>query len=192
VSGAFCAVEQIPSGSFIIDMGVTPQTVSNGLKPYGLVYEMLNTYRVPIKWVINPNKAKDNEDFVYNGRSYRGGTFIIPSQYRTAEVNAAITNWQSQGVVGTNTTGAIDVDVYATLTYAPRWTIDRATGTLVTPFFFNAGIPDAAHGGALASGWKLPANLTECDDIFALPHADPTWATHNNLIAWNRDAMRPV
>lgn len=184
---AFCAVEVISSGSFIIDMGIVPQTAGNGLKPYGLVYELLNTYHVPVKWVITPGKAKDAEDFNYNGKSFKGGSFIILSEYRTAAVNTVINNWITRGVVGENTTGAISLDVYATLTYAPRWTIDRTSGTLITPFFVNAGIPASAHGGPLPSGWKLPAELTQCDDIFALPHADPTWNTHNNLLAWNRD-----
>ena len=186
-SKAYSALEPIPSGSFIIDMGVVPQTAANGLKPYGLVYELLNTYHVPVKWAINPGKSKDGIDFSYNGKSYRGGPFIILSQYRTAEVNAAIDNWIAQGVTGDHTTSGIEVDIYATLTYAPRWTIDRTSGGLVTPFFENAGIPAAAHGGSSPLGWKLPAELTQCDDIFALPHADPTWSTHNNLLAWNRD-----
>lgn len=184
---AFCAVEVIPSGSFIIDMGIVPQTAANGLKPYGLVYELLNTYHVPIKWVINPGKTKDAADFDYNGKLYKGGSFIILSQYRTAEVNSVISNWVALGVAGENTATVLNLDVYATLTYAPRWTIDRTSGTLITPFFVNAGIPASAHGGSIPGGWKLPSELTLCDDIFALPHADPTWNTHNNLLAWNRD-----
>ncbi|MCX6172631.1 MAG: hypothetical protein NT048_07320 [Flavobacterium sp.] len=28
----------IPPGSFIINMGVVPQTVGNALKPYGMIY----------------------------------------------------------------------------------------------------------------------------------------------------------
>lgn len=186
-SKAFCAVETISSGSFIVNMGVIPQTIANGLKPYGLVYELLNTYHVPVKWIINPSKAKDGGDFTYNGTVFSGGAFVILSEYRTAAVNAAINSWIVQGVVGQNTNTPINLEVYATLTYAPRWTIDRFSGNLVTPFFLNAGIPDSAHGGSLTTGWKLPSELTQCDDIFALPHADPTWNTHNNLLAWNRD-----
>lgn len=39
--------------------GVTPQTVGNGLKPYGLVYDLVKNFKVPVKWVINTTKAKD-------------------------------------------------------------------------------------------------------------------------------------
>jgi uncharacterized repeat protein (TIGR01451 family) len=30
-----------------------------------------------------------------------------------------------------------------------------------------------------------PADLTSCDDLYVMPHADPTWATHKNLINFN-------
>ena len=52
----------IPAGSFIINMGVLPQTVANGLKPYGLVYELLAN-GCPVDWVINGSKVKDGADF---------------------------------------------------------------------------------------------------------------------------------
>ena len=48
------ATETFSSGSFIVNMGITPQTVANGLKPYGLVYDLINNYSVPVKWIIEP------------------------------------------------------------------------------------------------------------------------------------------
>ncbi|HEY1023790.1 MAG TPA: gliding motility-associated C-terminal domain-containing protein [Sphingobacteriaceae bacterium] len=185
----FSAVEKIPAGSFIIDMGAADQTVANGLKPYGLIYELLSKLRVPVKWVINPNKIKDGADFTYNGKTYRGGPFIILAQYRTTEVNNAIIQWKALGVRGEDTNSEQNADVYATLSYAPRWTIDKTTGwaNIVAEFFKNAGIPPSAHGGADQSMWKNPAELTECDDIFVFPHADPTWNDHKNLQVWNKD-----
>lgn len=183
------AVEKIPAGSFIIDVGAEKQTPANGLMPYGLVYELLKTHRVPVKWIINPNKQKDGADFTYNGKTYKGGAFIILAQYRTAEVNTAITVWKLQGVRGDETYADQNLDVYATLSYAPRWTIDKTTiwAYIVADFFKNAGIPPSAHGGPDQSQWKTPAELTECDDIFVFPHADPVWAEHSNLLTWNRD-----
>ena len=187
LTNSWAGDELVPSGSFIVNMGITPQTASNGLKPYGMVYDLLQNLRVPVKWVINTTKSKDGVDFTYNGIPYRGGSFVILSQYRSAEVDAAISSWVKGGVVGVTTTAPITLSVYATLTYAPKWTMDRDNGSLVTDFFINAGIPSSAHGGSSPSGWKNPAELTECDDIFALPHADPTFATHSNLLNWNRD-----
>ena len=54
-------------------MGITPQTYANGLKPYGLIYDLMINYKVPIKWVIEPTKSKDGTDFTYGATSYKGG-----------------------------------------------------------------------------------------------------------------------
>lgn len=178
--------DTVKTGSFIINMGVTPQTVANGLKPYGMVYDLMKNYQVPVWWVINPAKTKDGADFTHNGVTYRGGTFVIPAAYRTSAVNTAIANWQAQGVVGATATSNIITDVYMVLKFAPRWTLDTLYGELITNFFINAGIPASAHGGSLSSGWKSPAQLDGCDDIFVMPHADPTWETHGNLWTWNK------
>jgi len=184
---AFAAIETIPKGAFIMNLGIAPQTVSNGLKPYGLVYSLLQDFNVPVKWVINSSKTRDGVDFSYNNTAYRSGSFIVLAQYRTAEVNQLIADWKNKGVVGEDTQNELSLDVFATLNYAPRWTIDKSTGDLVTPFFINADIPASAHGGSNPSAWKNPSELTECDDLFILPHADPIWNTHQNLLSWNKD-----
>lgn len=187
ITRSWAADEVIPTGSFIVNLSTVPQTINNGLKPYGLVYDMLQNLRVPVKWIIKPAKGKDDIDFIYNSVNYRGGSFVILAQYRTTQVDAAITSWSAAGVIGVTTTSPLTANVYATLSYAPKWTIDKAYGSLVTGFFVNAGIPSSAHGGSSATGWKNPADLTGCDDIFALPHSDPTFVTHSNLLNWNRD-----
>ena len=172
--------ETVNSGSFIINMGVTPQTINNGLKPYGLVYELLKDYYIPIKWVINPSKTKDGIDFTYNSVNYSGGCFIIPVEYRTAAVNARITYWMTTyGVQGVTTTSNITVPIYTTLRAAPRWTLDNDNGAIAEDFLINAGIPITAYD------WRLPSALDGCNDLFVMPHADPKWATHNNLLIWN-------
>lgn len=177
--------ETFSTGSYIVNMGITPQTVGNGLKPYGLVYDLLKNYQVPVKWVIDQSKVKDGPDFIHNGITYRGGPFIIPAEYRTAAVNARITFWQGQGVQGATTVAPITVPVYATLFFAPKWTLDKQNGAIAVDFFTNAGIPSTAYGGSSPNGWKLPSQLGSCDDLFVMPHADPTWATHSNLFNWN-------
>ncbi len=179
--------ETMPTGSFIVNMGITPQTVGNALKPYGMIYDLIYNYGVPIKWVVNPNKVKDGIDFSYNGDDYRGGPFILQEQYRTTAVNARIAYWQTQGVIGVTTISPIDLPVLLTLTIStiPNWTLDYQNGKIALPYFVNAGIPSSAHGGSNQSGWKTPQQLSTCDDIFVIPHADPSWATHNNLLDWN-------
>ncbi len=179
------ATQTVETGSFIINMGVTPQTVANGIKPYGLLYELFSTHKVPVLWSINPSKVKDGADFTYNGVDYKGGTFIVPSAYRNAAVNATISAWQTKGVVGITTTSPVMVPVYRTLRAFPKWTLDFNKGSIAVPYFTKAEIPPAAYGGSSSSGWKTPAQLTCCDDLFIMPHADPYWATHERLFSWN-------
>lgn len=180
-------MESFPAGSVIIDMGVVPQTVANALKPYGLVYHLTMEHGIPVKWIIDPGKLKDAIDFNYNGHDFKGGPFIIPGQYRTPDVDDEIAKLEWAGVIKYTTTSPISVPVYKTLTVsnAPRWTLDKQNGTLAVPYFTNAGIPSSAYGGPTSTTWKTPAQLTCCDDIFVMPHADPVWATHGYLMNWN-------
>lgn len=186
--------EVIPAGSFIVDMGVVPQTVGNALKPYGLVYDLIRNYGVPVKWIVNPDKTKDGVDFVYNGREFRGGPFIIPAPFRTAAVNDRIAYWQTQGVIGISTTSPFEVPVLTTLKVSsvPNWTLDLQNGSIAVGYFVNAGIPPSAYGGSSSTYWKLPSQLNCCDDIFVMPHADPKWLTHANLVAWNLDCKGSI
>ena len=146
--------ESIDSGSYVINMGIVPQTVKNGLRPYGLVYELIHTHGIPIKWVINPNKGKDGIDFSHNGINYRGGPFIIPALYRSAAVNSAISKWNSRGVVGAETVSDIIVPVYSNLNYFVIWTLDKKNGKIAEKYFKNAKIPQSAYN------WLDPSNLS--------------------------------
>jgi hypothetical protein len=180
------ATETLKSGAFIINMGVLPQTIGNGLKPYGMIYDLAKNYNVPIKWVINPAKIRDGIDFTYNAIDYKGGTFVIPAEYRTAAVNTRITFWQTQGVVGVTTTAAIAVPVYTTIQVMPVWTLDAANGSIAAAYFTNAGIPATSYNSL------TPAQLTACNDLFVMPHADPTWAAHGNLLTWNQKSKGAI
>jgi len=173
-------------GSFIINMGVPQQNIGNGLRPYGLVYEMLATYGVPVYWVINPTKTKDGIDFTHEGINYSGSAFIIPAEFRTTTVNNAIIAWQNSGVVGNTITRRLRIsDTWIQkITTAPRWTLDKQSGDLLVQYFNNAGIPSSAYGGG-SSNWKDPSSLNDCDDVFGLAHADPTWQNHQKLVEWN-------
>ena len=175
----------IPAGSYIIDMGIVPQTVNNGLKPYGLVYALLKAH-CPVDWVINTLKSKDGPDFFYNGYAYRGGPFIIEAKYRSVQINAIISKWapaDNSGIVGITTTSPVIVPVYLTFWNEPRWTLDAENGILAVNFFNYAGIPEAAYGGP-SSNWKTPAQLGDCDDVYVMPHASPEWTSHSHLLDW--------
>jgi hypothetical protein len=169
--------ETISSGSFIVNMGITPQNDGNGIKPYGMLYDLLLNYQVPIKWVINPSKGRDGIDFSHNGTDYRGGTFIIPAEFRDATVNGRISSWQGQGVVGNTSVSAITVPVYGTIKSAPRWAINPDKPDIVIPYIQAAGIPSSAYTVKAASA------LGVCDDIYLIPHDDNISSA--NLANWN-------
>lgn len=176
-NAAIAGTETMGSGSYIINMGVTPQTYNNGLKPYGMIYDLMVNYKVPVKWVIEPTKAKDGTDFTYSGLNYKGGCFIIPVEYINSTVNTRITYWVGQGISGLYTTSAISVPVYATLTNFPRIIIDTISNkeSIITNYFDNALIPSTAYQVG------SPSFLTYCHDMWINPHGDPTWATHGYL-----------
>ena len=167
------------TGSFIINMGISPQTINNGLKPYGLIYDLIKNYQVPVYWIINPTKVKDGIDFSYGGIDYKGGTFVVPGEYITGPVQARITWWKSQGVVGITTISDLILTPTYRMTSFPSWTLDTQSGNLADDFLINAGIPATGYN------WLDPDQLSVCNDIFIMPHADPKWATHSNLYHWN-------
>jgi uncharacterized repeat protein (TIGR01451 family) len=178
----------VAAGAYIVDMGQGTQTIANGLKPYGLVYELIVTRKVPVLWVINPSKTKvclvgtcaDGVDLVADGKSYAGGTFVIAPEFVDAGVLASITTWRGKGVVvdGPTATATSNVPVYSALTSVPRVALDTANGAIAAAYLNNAEIPASAYT------LKTPAQVNGCDDIFVMPHADPTWATHGALLGF--------
>ncbi len=171
----------IKKGSAIIDMGSVTPTVANSLKPYGLIYLMLSDRNVPVYQVINQSKTKDGIDFTHNGKSYSGGTFIIPSEFFRASVTKMISAWAAQGVIVDYTVSDFTVDNVITYNFGPKWVMDSKNGSIAIAYLNAAGIPSSAFS------FKAPSELGGCDDIFVLPHADPTWDVHKNLFYWNRD-----
>ena len=170
--------ETFPVGSKIINMGVVPQTVANGLKPYGLVYALLKA-NIPVKWIINPNKVKDGVDFSHNGVDYKGSAFVISADFLSASVITIFNTWTAKGVVVNNTVSPLTVGVTYTIKTAPFWVMDAQNGQIAVGFLNAAEIPVTAYI------FKEPSQLGGCDDIYVMPHADPTWATHKNLYYWN-------
>ncbi len=170
----------VPAGSLIIDMGVSPQTVENGLKPYGLAYELINIRKVPVVWSINPAKAKDGIDFTVDGRDFSGGPFIVLEQYLAdPAVQATVATWEAKGVITYTTLTNVVVDLYREINIWPKWVLDQDNGSIAEGYLDLAEIPASAYSIG------LPSDLDACDDLFILPHADPTWADHGYLYDWN-------
>ena len=176
-SSTFCeSPGTFQKGSCIIDMGVVPQTYANGLKPYGLVYQLLNVNNIPVYWAIrndksfgtNPLNKADSTDFIVDGINYKGGAFIIPAAY-LSQAQAVINTWVSQGVVVRYSTKGFVPPVYSLLTRVPNAVLDvRYGSTIQAGFYARAGIPTSAYtlGG-------VPTNIANCDDIYVLPHSEP-------------------
>src|SRR5262249_13709210 len=76
------------AGAYLIDMGQPTQTIGNALKPYGLVYDMVTNFKVPVNWAINPAKTTFRLDpgdpvpvdftatTTTGTKSYSGGGFL--------------------------------------------------------------------------------------------------------------------
>jgi uncharacterized repeat protein (TIGR01451 family) len=164
-------------GAYIIDMGQMPQTAANGLKPYGLVYQLVVNNRVPVSWAINPNKVTNKNpavtvegaDFTLNGKTYRGGPFIIPAEQVNASVTNLIATWRAKGVVVDGpVTNSFTAPIFDLITSFPNTVLDSQTGTkLITSFYSPAEVP--------ATSYRVgtPRDLGVCDDVYGLPHADP-------------------
>ena len=171
------------TGSYIVNMGQHSGTIatdiSKELTPWGMVYDLLKNYNVPIYVVINPTKAKDGIDFTYNGINYKGGTFVIDKKNISSTVATRIAYWATQGMSGAYTISNLTLNTTIRYSVVPKWTLDLDNGDLVIPVFANAKIPDSAYNRI------IPSQLGACNDIFVLPHADPTWAVHGNLLNWN-------
>lgn len=170
----------IPAGSAIIDMGILPQSIDNAIKPYGLVYELVHDRYIPVIWSINPSKAKDGIDFTVDGRNFSGGPFVISAPFLSdPNVLTTISTWQAKGVVIYFTLTDVTIDVYQELQIWSQWVLDTDKGSIAQKYLDFAEIPSSAYR------FGYPSGLTPCDDLFILPHADPTWADHGYLYDWN-------
>jgi uncharacterized repeat protein (TIGR01451 family) len=182
---AFAASETFAAGAYVIDMGQATQTIATGLKPYGLVYELVVKNAIPVKWAIDPTKLRDGADFTANGKTYKGGSFVIPPEYAT-QAAAIIATWRTQGVVVDGPLAAgFTAPIYDTITSFPNTVLDFANGIIAQAYYTNAGIPASTtgtYGSFNTYRFGYPSSLTPCDDLFAMPHADPTWANHSNLV----------
>lgn len=172
----------IPAGSVILNMGVIPQTVDNGLKPYGLVYNLVVNQKIPVIWSISPTKTKDGIDFSVDGIDFKGGAFIIEKQYAQLPAVQSLLNSSAYDseVVKHTTLNDVAIPFYKKMTGFTKWTFDTANGSIADNYLTMATIPLTARQTA------LPGVLNSCNDLFVLPHATAKWSTHGRLYEWVR------
>ena len=87
----------IPAGSYVVDMGVNSSVKPAGLRPYGMIHELVKYYNVPVIWVVKQGKVKDATDYTIEGVAYKGGLFVIPANYITGAVLQSINGWRTIG-----------------------------------------------------------------------------------------------
>ena len=174
--------QDFTAGACIIDLGVQPQTTNNGLRPYGLVYELVKNKQIPVYWVINPDKTfvtptakTDQADFTVAGKTYYGGAFVIPSEFMPS-AQTTVSQWLTAypGLTIDCNRPAFSAPVHGIITSFPKAVLDAQNGDkAVTAFYTPSGTPASSYR---ANG--APSNLTACDGVYIMPHADPqNWNT---------------
>ncbi|MBV1922792.1 MAG: HYR domain-containing protein, partial [Flavobacteriaceae bacterium] len=186
-------------GAAVIDMGISPQTENNGLRPYGLVYELVNNLNIPVYWVIkdgksftDPNNKQDDTDLLVNGTTTRlGGTstgikelkagpFVIPAEF-IDDAYAKIEEWQFNNpglTVYWNLEAINNAPVRGIITTFPNTVIypvggdinDTDETDIEIGFYNRAGIEESS--GIFRKG--APEDITTCDQFYVLSHhTDP-------------------
>jgi len=93
--------ETLTPGSFIINMGATtPNTIANGIKPYGIIYDLIRNFNVPVKRVISQTEEKDGVYFAFNRAQNKGSTSIIAVEFRSPPANTRVYFLVGYEVVG--------------------------------------------------------------------------------------------
>ena len=169
------------AGAYIVDMGQSSDP-SVDLLPYGFVYELMANQQIPVSWAIRSDKVKDGIadeiDFSVDGVDYRGGAFIVSAEY-AADAMATITAYRGMGVRIDGPVSAFDAPLFSQISSWPNAVLDLQNGSIAAAYYENANISTDAYRV------DLPSNLNECDDIYVMPHADPEWGTHSNLVTFN-------
>lgn len=183
-------VRKFETGSVIINMGAnaTPGdassvSINNSLKPYGLVYELIETYNTTVSWCINPNKSKDGADFIYKGEAFRGGPFVIAAENVNATVLARCAFWAAtySGLEYIITTQPFYASEFAEMNTVPLWGINIENDAITKGYLTNAGIPNEDVDPSSVNKVVDASDLDDCYDCFMIAHSDPSAASHASL-----------
>ncbi|MBO9699087.1 MAG: gliding motility-associated C-terminal domain-containing protein [Sporocytophaga sp.] len=178
--------QNIPAGSFIIPMDNNYQSIVPAgqapfnLKSYGLVNSLLQN-GIPVKWIINSNKQRDDIDltaiaervapgFIAGATiDFRGGPFIVPDTVLPCgQTTTDIINAFGNNVAVYKLLSNTSADVRYTVTHRPKIAVFNNGGNQLihTKILDAAGITydimDAAH----------IEELKNCYTFASEPHAD--------------------
>lgn len=179
-----------PVGSYIVDMGDTSSDDAQ-LKPYGLIYDLVLNAKVPVYWVINGSKTSQTDvDLTYNGKGYISGPFVISGDDVDYNVRSMLSKWRGYGVsIDGPTDTAVTVDNSRKISSVPRVVLDKKNGKIAKGYLVKSGIlrNENTTDDRVYKEKATPADLdSSCDDIYVMPHAEPTKATHGPLASFNK------
>ena len=179
-----------PAGSYIVNMGDTSSDDAQ-LKPYGLIYDLVLNAKVPVYWVINGSKtSQTGVDLTYNGRNYISGPFVISGDDVDYNVRSMLSKWRGYGVsIDGPTDTAVTVADSRKISSVPRVVLDKKNGKIAKGYLVKSGIlrNENATDDRVYKEKATPADLeSSCDDIYVMPHAEPTTATHSPLASFNK------
>ena len=179
-----------PVGSYIVDMGNTSSDDAQ-LKPYGLIYDLVLNAKVPVYWVINGSKtSQTGVDLTYNGKGYISGPFVISGGDVDYNVRSMLSKWRGYGVsIDGPTDTAVTVDNSRKISSVPRVVLDNQNGKIAKGYLVKSGIlrNENTTDDRVYKEKATPADLdSSCDDIYVMPHAEPTTATHSPLASFNK------
>ena len=179
-----------PAGSYIVDMGNTYSDNAQ-LKPYGLIYDLVLNAKVPVYWVINGSKtSQTGVDLTYNGKGYISGPFVISGDDVDYNVRSMLSKWRGYGVsIDGPTDTAVTVDNSRKISSVPRVVLDKQNGKIAKGYLVKSGIlqNENTTDDRVYKEKATPADLdSSCDDIYVMPHAEPTTATHGPLASFNK------
>lgn len=179
-----------PVGSYIVDMGNTSSDDAQ-LKPYGLIYDLVLNAKVPVYWVINGSKtSQTGVDLTYNGRNYISGPFVISGDDVDYNVRSMLSKWRGYGVsIDGPTDTAVTVDNSRKISSVPRVVLDNQNGKIAKGYLVKSGTlrNENTTDDRVYKEKATPADLdSSCDDIYVMPHAEPTTATHSPLASFNK------
>lgn len=179
-----------PAGSYIVDMGDTSSDDAQ-LKPYGLIYDLVLNAKVPVYWVINESKtSQTGVDLTYDGRNYISGPFVISGDDVDYNVESMLSKWRGYGVsIDGPTDTAVTVDNSRKISSVPRVVLDKQNGKIAKGYLVKSGIlrSENATDERVYKEKATPEDLnSSCDDIYVMPHAEPTTATHSPLASFNK------
>lgn len=179
-----------PAGSYIVDMGDTFSDNAQ-LKPYGLIYDLVLNAKVPVYWVINGSKtSQTGVDLTYNGKGYISGPFVISGDDVDYNVRSMLSKWRGYGVrIDGPTDTAVTVADSRKISSVPRVVLDKQNGKIAKGYLVKSGIlqNENTTDDRVYKEKATPADLdSSCDDIYVMPHAEPTTATHGPLASFNK------